>query len=188
MGGVILLLAIFFATGSEARASHTFTNSTTITLTVDDCDYEVTVGYECSITAGFPSEFGIDSFFETSGTCSSTMSEADLVRALYNMISANPSIYITDCTVTPLPPCIDYGNTWKKYEALCMKKHYSGPYLEYESCWDEGYCITEYDYCFNTWTGKVDFNKYGSTKYGVGDCPEPPVGTGVCFKVSTECD
>jgi hypothetical protein len=180
---------MFVMFNSEARASGTFTNSTTFSLTVGGCDYDLEVGFECNITAPFPGEFTITKFTLSDPSCTSTLSASEIARALYDKISDNAPLYLTGCDYDPIPPCNTYGINWISYESFCMKIYMEGPNLIYESCdWDEGYCATEFEYCFN---GQIVLSNQVDQWSEDSDCPDYDPNDQPhqqCFRVDTMCD
>ena len=175
---------MFVMFNSEVRA-----DTTTIYLTVGGCDYEVTVDYTCSITAGVPSEYKITSYMLIDSSCVSTLSEDEIAKALGMEISDNVLLYITGCNWY-YTPCDTYSNPWRKYEYSCWSKSLdANNNVVYEPCYSEGGCKTEYEYCFDPQTGVVSSRIIvNPTWFGARNCPPPPVDFGDCFKVDTECD
>jgi len=187
-GEVILLLAMFVMFNSEVKA-----DTTTIYLTVGGCDYEVTVDYTCSITAGVPSEYKITSYMLVDSTCTSSLSADDIARALGRKISDNVLLYITGCNWI-YTPCPTYSNPRRKFEYFCWSScldTYGN--VIHEPCYSEGGCKTDYTYCFNLGTGVVNYTHDTPVPFGSGNCPpipQPParVEFNTCYKANTECD
>jgi hypothetical protein len=187
MGGIILLLAIFFATGSEVKAYHP--DSTTVIISVGGCDWLVDISFECSITAGVPSEFAITRFLLANTPCATSLSDDEIARALGRIIADNPLLYITACNWSQTP-CPTFSNTWRKYEFKCWSKRQdTNNNVIYEPCLDKGGCQTEYEYCFDG-TNVISMQTNWSYEYGSGDCPFPviPQPYYECFKVETMCN
>ena len=183
-GGVAVILAIFVVFSSKVRAV-----TTTAEILVGGCRYSVTIDYECSITAGVPSEFTITSFVLVSPSCSSSLSEDEIGKALGIELSNNPPFYIPQCNWSQTP-CPTFSNTWRKYEFKCWSKRQdTNNNVIYEPCLDKGGCQTEYEYCFDG-TNVISMQTNWSYEYGSGDCPFPviPQPYYECFKVGTMCN
>jgi len=180
---------MFVMFNSEARAYHP--DSTTVIISVGGCDWLVDISFECSITAGVPSEFAITRFLLANTPCATSLSDDEIARALGRMISDNPLLYITACNWY-YTPCPTYSNPWRKQEYKCWSKRLDAfSNVIYEPCYDGGGCQTEYEHCFDPLTGEVESRKNGWFRDydGTINCdwiPNPPPNT--CFKVWTECD
>ena len=180
---------------SEVRASNTFTSSSTVTVNAGGCDYVVQISFTCAPYAGIPIPYLVDSYYLVDPSCTTTLSENEIANAISNKIAEDPSWNLIDCS-SSYPPCSgQYRGVWTQIEANCMyKKTYvtaHGLRTVVLVCHDEGYCETDWEYCFN---GVDVIGTPVNWVASAWNCdtivpPNPPSGSSsTCFKVVTNCD
>jgi hypothetical protein len=192
MGGVILLLVMFVMFNSEARASTTFTSSSTVTVHLEDCEYTVTISFTCAPYAGVPIPYMVDSYYSSDPSCTTTLSEDEIANAISNEIAKDPSWHDIDCS-SGYPPCSgQYRGVYTQTEALCFKKYNYGAGIMLYACYDEGYCFTDWEYCFDgTDIISSEVGYYEDSGWSCDATVPGPPSSGsfsTCFKVVTNCD
>ena len=186
-GGVILLLAMFVMFNSEARAS-----SGTYSISAGGCEYIVEVNFLCQINTLFSSSYSVEGFSLTDPSCTTTLSVDEIANAISNKIAEDPFLYFPVCTTVGYPPCSSqFREVWRQAEPLCWKRLDFPGGTQYAAC-DEGYCYTDWKYCFDGINVIQTLDGF-PRKIPGGVCPGDPdvvslLQYGNCFPVKTNCD
>jgi len=186
-GGVILLLAMFVMFNSEVRAS-----SGTYSISAGGCEYIVEVNFLCQINTGFSSSYSVEGFSLADPSCTTTLTVDELANAISNKIAEDPFLYFPVCTTVGYPPCSSqFREVWRQAEPLCWKRLDFPGGTQYAAC-DEGYCYTDWEYCFDG-IDVIQTQVGLSWKDNIGNCPgdinEPSwLQYGLCSPVKTDCD
>jgi len=131
-------------------------SSTTVTMTIGNCDYYIEVCYKCEVTN--PGKVKVHRFWLVDSTCNNTLSITQITSQMYNEISTGAFIYANLCpdALYPTPPC-EFGT--KQFEVMyhyCWQQWYRyngvSNVREYWPCDDNACCVELIEYCSDNGT------------------------------------
>jgi hypothetical protein len=179
-------------------------SSTSITLTINGCDYTVWICFQCDygVSTADTNKVYLNGFTNINDSCPQTWSTQQIKDYIVNYIS-NPAYLHSLCLQQGFPPCSQppaepTGLKYSVYTPMCWYKHTNlDETIDYIPCPSTNTCYYCYYICIypindvqviTTYDGP--FQVYdGPPCMTSEEPPNPPIGTSSpCFSLPTLCN
>lgn len=203
---IALTLGLFLISGSSIELKSQPCTTMVDTLTIDGCDYEVTLCVYCGLA--YPGYLTVESMKLISSGCTTTLDPNELMQRAYTQVSTVSVMWYNYCQYH-LPPCggpePPKEMTVRQYYCWKVKLDYydavdSTNYYLFLPCNTDDYCEVTYEYCVdslgvvqkNLSSSRTDATSIDCTEEGEDiEIPEhpDPVGTeSDCYILHTPCN
>jgi hypothetical protein len=192
------LISFLFINYNSAQSC----TSTTITMTVEGCDFDVVFCADCP-TGPAPGTISIERIIITDPNCwaQTGLNLGDLYQEIWLM--ANNYLFITDylCPGLNAPPCPSQSQVIQINHWICWKVqcyfYFGNLITDVDPCSYNSYCLETWTWCYDAIHGKYISTPGIPSLVGNPDCslgpldieiPTQPNTETECFEMPTACN